>query len=199
MSENTAKGSNVVIMKDGRSVDFGLRGKLKKSVEILGAGAERIIKLTIDAVNGDTHVVQLGSNDPLFFELAAHGLSQKITDAVTKAEDGEDISFGVANQISQIANGVWSQRSTGDAMVRGFADLYEAIRRIKGYEVGTEAAEMLKKNLAAKSEDEIKNYKSNPQIKAILADIAAEKAAVRAAKLAAATPLAATADDLVDL
>jgi len=169
-------------MKDGRQVDFGVRGKLKKNIEIVGEGVSRLIKLTIDVVNGDTHVLEFNADHPLFFELAAHGASQKITDSVTKAEDGDDISICVANQIEKLNNGNWSQRSSGDSLIRGFADLYEAIRRIKGYEVDSVEALKLRRVLAEKPEAELKNYKSNPNIKVFIAQIQSEKALAKAAK-----------------
>lgn len=196
----TSKSSVVVIMKDGRKVDFGVRGKLKKTVEFIGEGTERVAKLVIDVINGDTFTAEVGFSDALLLELAAHGLSQKITDSLVKADDPDDIAVGVEAQINQIKNGVWSQRASGESVFRGFSDLLEAIRRLKGYEVGSEQAANLKTNLAARSEAEIKNFKSNHQIKAVLATIASEKAAARAAKLSSApAPEADAADALVDL
>ncbi len=177
------KITNVVIMKDGRNVDFGVRGKLKKTITVTGEGADRVATISIDAINGDTHTATINLNHVLLLELAAHGLSQKVTDSVTKTDDADDISFGVCNQITQIENGIWSQRSTGDVVARGFSDLFEAIRRIKGYEVGSLEASTLKTTLTAKSESEIKNYKTNPQIKAIIAQVVSEKAVARAVKL----------------
>jgi len=202
MSENqetavaVAKTSNVITMKDGRTVDFGTRGKLKKNIEVTGEGADRIATISIDALNGDTHTVVINQTHPLLLELAAHGLSQKVTDSVTKTDDGDDISFGVSNQIAQITAGQWSQRTTGEQVARGFSDLLEAIRRIKGYELESAEAAALKASLAVKSEAEIKNYKNNAQIKQIIATIVAEKATARAAKLGA-TPAAEL--DLSDL
>lgn len=191
------KGENVIGMNDGRQVDFGKRGKLKKAIEIIGEGVERVIKLTVDVINGDTHVLLLNAEHPLFWELAAHGASQKITDSVTKAEDGDDISFGVANQIAQLNEGKWSVRAAGENLFRGFADLFEAIRRIKGYEIGSAEAEALKTSLAGASEEKIKNFKSNGQIKAIIAEIVAEKAAARAKKLNAQPVAEGDEDDLL--
>ncbi len=70
-----------------------------------------------------------------------------------------------------------------DILIRGFSDLYEAIRRIKGYEVESDQAIGLKKTLAGKTKDEIKNYRSNPQINAVIAQVVSEKAIARAEKL----------------
>lgn len=180
------KGSKVVTMTDGRQVDFGVRGKLKKSVEILENG----FKVAIDCINGDTHVLEIPNDHSLLLALAAHGASQKITDAITKAEEEEDVSLGVANTIQQLLAGQWSQRTQGESVARGFADFLEAVRRVKvsgnggtGYEVDSPEYATLKKNLLAKSEDEIKSLKANPIVKGLMATIASEKAAARAAKL----------------
>jgi hypothetical protein len=53
--------------------------------------------------------------------------------------------------------------------------------------------------MLAKSEDEIKTYKANQTIKAIISDIQAEKAAARAAKLRGDSVKQAHEDLLADL
>ena len=181
-----ARKTNLIEMKDGRSVEFGQRGKLKKNIEILGEGVNKLVRITVDCINGDTHIIEFKADHPLFFEFAAHGVSQKLTDSITKADDFEDVSFGVSNQIGQLLNGVWTQRSS-EGLVRGFSDLLEALRRIKKYEEGSDEFAALKTALVAKSEADIKLLKTNPGIKAILAQIASEKAVARAAKLAEET------------
>ena len=178
----TAAKTNIVTMKDGREVDFGSRGKLKKTVVFNGEDAERVATLSIDCINGDTHSVSIGSDHPLLFEMAAHGLSQKISDSITKAEAENDVSFGVTNQIDQINSGTWAQRSS-EGMVRGFSDLLEALRRLKGFETNSAEHTGLKTKLAAASEDEFKLYRANNAVKAVLAEIVGEKAIARAAKL----------------
>lgn len=174
--------SNTVTMKDGRSVDFGQRGKIKKQVEITGKGKARTVSISLDCLNGDTHTMSFGMTDPLLMEYAAHGVCQKLADSNTKATDPEDVSFGVARQITQLQEGTWVSRL--DGAVRGFTDLLEALRRIRGYDVGTSEFEQLKNTLAAKDEADIKLIKTNSGIKAILAAIDSEKAIARAEKLA---------------
>lgn len=174
MAEN-----RIVTMKDGREVDFGLRGKLKKTIEISGEGKDRKVNISVDCLNGDTHLMEFNADDPLFFEYAAHGVSQKITDSIIKADD---VSFGVSNQIAQLMSGKWSVRSTSNT-IRGFSDMLEALRRIKKIEVDTEQYETLKVNLAAKEESYFKLMKTNPGVQSVLATISAEKAALRAKKL----------------
>ena len=127
--------------------------------------------------------MEFDSNDPLLFEYAAHGVSQKLTDSITKATNFEEVSFGVSNTITQLKGGKWTIRNT-DGMVRGFNDLLEAVRRIKKFEIDSPEAIALKLTLTNKSENEIKQLKSNAAVKAVLAQIASEKAASKAVRLA---------------
>ena len=175
------KNTNVVTMKDGREVDFGVRGKLKKEIAVVDGG----VTLTIDVKNGDTHSVTLTQDHPLWRELMGYGLSQKITDTVVKADDEDDISLGVERIINQLSNGEWTTRTPGEGLVRGFADLLEAIRRLRNYAEDSAEFAALKATLKAKSDDEIKVLKGNDSVKAIIAVIQSEKAAARAAKLSA--------------
>lgn len=189
-----AKKSNVVVMNDGRSVDFGVRGKLKKTIEFVGEGADAVVKISVDVINGDTHTLEFNASHPLLMTLAAHGASQKITDAITKAEDNDDVSLGVASQIQQLLEGKWSQRPAGEGLAKGFSSLLEAIRRVKSakepgqYEIGSENFARLKANLLSKTEEQIKDFKANQTIKALIAEIESEKAAARAAKLRGGQP-----------
>ena len=112
-SKTAEKSMNMVTMKDGRQVDFGARFKLRKNIKIVGEGASRLIQLSIDVVNGDTHVLEINAEHPLFFELAAYGVSQRISDSLAQIDDGNNVSVRVANQIKKINNGVWSQSSKG--------------------------------------------------------------------------------------
>lgn len=202
-AKTTAKKSNVVTMKDGRQVDFGVRGKLKKTIEIVGAGVDAVVKIAIDVINGDTHTLEFNANHPLLLTLAAHGASQKITDSITKAEEEDDISLGVAQQIQQLLDGKWSQRPVGEGLARGFSTLLEAVRRVKEakepgqFAVGSERFEALKAGLLKKTEEQLKEYKANPTIKAVMADIELEKAQARSAKLKAAQPAETSAEDLL--
>lgn len=184
----TEKGQNVVTMADGRQVDFGKRGKQKATVDILGEGADRQVKVSVDVLNGDTHSITVGLNHPVVFELLGYGIKQKISDSTANADDPEDVSLAVQQVIDQLNEGKWSQRAGGDGMVRGMADLYEAYMTIKGLvdENGkpVDPEGKLKKRLMSQSEADIKSLRNIPQIKVKIAEIQARKAAERAAKLA---------------
>jgi hypothetical protein len=197
MNTEAKKVSNVVVMKDGREVDFGVRGKLKKEITIDGS----VVTTKIDAVNGDSFTFTADMNSHvLAIQLFANGISQKLSDSVVKAgDDPEDIAAAVERTIQQLNDGIWTQRATSEGLVRGFAELYEAIRRVKNYVVGSAEHAALKTSLLGKSEEELKAYKSNKLIKAVLADIAAEKAAARAAKLATSSDESSDADGLEGL
>lgn len=192
------KESNVVEMKDGRTVDFGVRGKKKTDIQVTETG----VKLVFDVVNGDTHVAEFEvpacEGNPLLKELFAYGVSQKITDSVVKEKDEDDISLGIQSMIAQLQKGIWSQRTPSEGIARGLADLIEAMCRLKGYAPGSEQSQAVKDKLLVENEDTIKMYKSNPAIKAVMADIAAEKAAARAAKLRGSDSEETSLDDLLN-
>ena len=193
------KETNVVEMKDGRSVDFGVRGKKKTDIQITETG----VKLIFDVINGDTHEVEFEvpavASNPLLKELFAYGVSQKITDSVVKEKDEDDISLGIQRMIDQLVSGVWTTRVAGEGIARGLADLIEALRRMKGFAVGSPEADNLKAKIVAKSEEELAVWKTNPAIKAVIAEIQAEKAAAKLAKLKGAASEESTDDLLAGL
>ncbi len=168
----------IVKMTDGRSVDFGLRGKLKKSVTIQNG----VITLTFDCVNGDVHYMTIDSEHPLFLELAAYGAGQKVSESIAKAHNPEDISSLVIDQINRLDSGEWNVR--GERLFRGFNDLLEAVRRVKGYERNSPEFSDLRRILLTKNTEQIKEIKANPRIKSELVLIRSEKAAKKAAELA---------------
>jgi hypothetical protein len=191
--------NNIVTMKDGRELDFGVRGKKKAEITHTDTG----VKVQFDVINGDTHEVEFEvpycENTPLLKEIFAYGLVQKVSDTGVKADDADDISLAIQQMIGQLKAGIWTQRTSGEALTRGMSDLIEAIRRIKGYAISSPEADSLKAAMLAKSEDEIKTYKANQTIKAIISDIQAEKAAARAAKLRDDSVKQAHEDLLADL
>jgi hypothetical protein len=199
-NENTngaAPVGNVVTMKDGRPVDFGKRGKQKAHVTILGEGAERRVIVSFDVPNGDTHQIEVGLDHVLVAELLGYGIKQKIADTLTGADDPDDISLAIERAISQLNEGKWSQRSSEGSSIRGFADLYEAYLTVKGI---TDPEGEYKRKLLAQPEEVIKTLRNNTQIKAVMANITARKAAERAAKLAGANASNSNATEgLIDL
>lgn len=188
-----AEVTNVVNMKDGRQVDFGKRGKQKSDYEISGEGKKRQVKVRFDIPNGDTHNITVGFDHPLVCELIGYGLKQKVADSLANADDPDDISLAVEKSINQLNEGKWSVRTgTDSGLPRGFADLYQAYLEIRGItdEDGTH-----KRRLMEADETLLKQIKNHAAIKAVLARIAAEKAAAKAQKLNATAP---ADDDLPD-
>ena len=176
-----AEVTNVVKMKNGREVDFGKRGKQKSAYEITGEGKKRVVKVVFDILNGDTHQITVGFDHPLVCELIGYGLKQKVADSLANAEDPDDISLATERVINQLNEGKWSVRTASDvAGIRGFADLYQAYLKVRGItdEDGTH-----KRRLMEADETLLKQIKNHAAIKAILARIAAEKAAAKAQKL----------------
>lgn len=105
-------------------------------------------------------------------QLAMHGASQKIGDsfAGVKGNFGEGVS-NAQETIDQLYLGVWKAAREDDARPR-LAELAEAIARIK--QVPIEAAT---KAVEAGNDDQRKAWRSNAKVKAIIAQIRAEKAA----------------------
>lgn len=105
-------------------------------------------------------------------QLMLHGISQKVGDsfAGVKGNFAEGIQ-NAQDTIDQLLAGVWKADREGDARPR-LAELAEAIARIK--QVPLEAAT---KAVEAGTDDQRKGWRSNSKVKAVIAQIRAEKAA----------------------
>ena len=174
--------SNVVKMEDGREVDFGLRGKLKKVMEVYEENGVKTIKLTVDTTKGSTHQMLMSIDNPIFYQLAGHGASQKVTDSIGKLTDPVEIDECVQAQMETMMKGVWTVKPQGASM-RGFTDLLEAVRRLKNYVKDSEEYKDMRQALIGKSQEELNSLKSNKAIQRITAVILAEKAAIKAEML----------------
>ena len=105
-------------------------------------------------------------------QLMLHGVSQKVGDsfAGVKGNFVEGIT-NAQSTIDQLYAGVWLADREGDARPR-LAELAEAIARIK--QVPLEAAT---KAVEAGTDDQRKAWRSNAKVKAVIAQVRAEKAA----------------------
>jgi hypothetical protein len=180
-----AEITNIVTMKDGRQVDFGKRGKQKSAYAILGEGKKRVVKVVFDMLNGDTHQISVGFDHPLVCELIGYGLKQKVADSLANAEEPDDISMATEKVVNQLNEGKWSVRTAADGGGRGFADLYQAYLEVRGI---TDEDGVHKRRLMEADPDLLKQIKNNAVVRAILARIAAEKAAAKAQKLNSESP-----------
>lgn len=125
---------------------------------------------------GNGRSIEVDSNsfpEEIRKQLMLHGIAQKLGDSYAGAKG--DYSTAIQNVediIEQLRAGVWrAARGEGDARPR-LAELAEAIARIKGaaLEAATAAVEKA-------TDDQRKQWRSNAKVKAVIAQIRAEKAA----------------------
>lgn len=105
-------------------------------------------------------------------QLMLHGASQKIGDsfAGVKGNYAEGIQ-NAEDTIEQLYAGVWKAAREDDARPR-LAELAEAISRIKGVPLEAATAAVEKG-----TDDQRKTWRSNAKVKAVIAQLRAEKAA----------------------
>lgn len=105
-------------------------------------------------------------------QLALHGASQKIGDSYAGVKG--NFAEGVANAkdvVEQLYAGVWRASREDDARPR-LAELAAAIARIKGVPLESATAAVEKG-----TDEQRKTWRSNAKVKAVIAQIRAEKAA----------------------
>lgn len=109
--------------------------------------------------------------------LALHGLSQKLGDSYASVKG----DVGLAEQkfdavLKQLMNGEWAAKREGEGASK-VTELAEAIARIKNVPI-----EKANAAVAQATDEQIKGWKANASVKAVIAQIRAEKAQARAAK-----------------
>lgn len=126
--------------------------------------------------------------------LALHGLSQKLGDsyASVKGDVGEAKKKFEA-VLNQLINGEWKKAREGGEGGAKVTELAEAIARYKGADI-----EKANAVVAKASAEQQKQWKANPKIKALIAEIRAEKAAKRAAEAEAKAGQQPASDDGLD-
>lgn len=113
-------------------------------------------------------------------QLALHGLSQKLGDSYASVKGDVTKAFENASAVlSELKAGNFTKaRAAGEGEGKArVGELAEAIARFKGVEVAAAAAAVAKA-----SEEQVKAWRGNAKLKAIIATIRAEKAAAKAAK-----------------
>lgn len=151
-----------------------------------GAGAEpKKVKFCDKEYDMDTGVVSFafGNGKALEFDLnkvsddvrkqlALHGASQKIGDSFAGVKGNyAEGTQNAQDTIDQLYAGVWKAAREDDARPR-LAELAEAIARIKGVELDKATAAVEKA-----TDDQRKQWRSNAKVKAVIAQLRAEKAA----------------------
>lgn len=124
MSEN-----RTVDMKDGRKVTFGEKQKMAKDYGVTDGGQ---VFVQIDFDNGETVRLEIDPTSATGLQAAGHGLSQKLGDAASGADNTNDAFEAVLEVASRVANGEWTKnRSTGDGTsAKGASELVEALVKV---------------------------------------------------------------------
>lgn len=109
--------------------------------------------------------------------LALHGLAQKLGDsyASVKGNVGDAIKKFDA-VLAQLTSGEWAAKREGEGSSK-VTELAEAIARIKNVSV-----EIANAAVAKATDDQVKGWKANSTVKAVIAQIRAEKAQKRLEK-----------------
>lgn len=128
--------------------------------------------------DGTSHEVALSDlPQEIQLNLALHGLSQKLGDSYASVKgDVNAAKEKFAATLKQLLAGEWAAKREGEGSSK-VTELAEAIARIKGVEVSVANAAVGKA-----TDDQIKGWKANAKVKAVIAEIRAEKAAKRASK-----------------
>jgi len=106
-------------------------------------------------------------------QLMLHGASQKIGDSYAGAKGNYAEAIQAATDVvEQLLGGIWrAARGEGDAKPR-LAELAEAIARIKSVSIEAATAAVEKG-----TDEQRKQWRSNAKVKAVIAQVRAEKAA----------------------
>ena len=199
MAENTktARARRIFVSADGTQSRSSTSDWVELRFEILGAERDENNR----AVAVDTVVVTPETMKEVWHAAAGTGCSEHITNAYANvpklAEQygmkehktrgfADVVKLAIESMIEDMANGIWVEAKEG---VGNLSTLVEAILRTYR-EVGQEIADEVatRKSLIAHLQDEkaAKDARGNPIVKKHLAAVEAERAAKRAAKLAAA-------------
>lgn len=146
-----------------------------------------------DGAKADVELESLPSN--IVTLLALHGLSQKLGDSYASVKgDVAAAKTKFEAVLTQLQSGEWKKaRESGEGGAK-VTELAEAIAQFKGA-----ALEKANAVVAKASPEQIKQWRANAKIKAIIAQIRAKKAAERAAKADQQAEGAATDDELESL
>ena len=123
--------ARTVNMKDGRTLSFGEKQKMSKDYGVTDAG---LVYCQIDFDNGETVRLEIDPTSPTGLQAAGHGLSQKLGDAASGADNTNDAFEAVLEVASRVSNGEWTKsRATGDGTsAKGASELVEALVKVLG-------------------------------------------------------------------
>lgn len=171
MPDDTATASkpktekNPVTMSDGSTVEFNKKQKLVKTSTIDEAGN---ISVRLDFSNGQTRNFQPRSD--LLARFAAHGIEQKLGDAIAGETDVNDAVESVDDLIGRLNNGEWNITRAAGAF-SGTSVLIQALVEVSGKSV-----EDIRAFLANKSQAEKIALRRSDKLRSTIERLEAEKA-----------------------
>lgn len=185
-TETSAKPKREVVkvqMQDGRTVEFGTKQKLDKTIIKADGSAwssedsdDQVYAVRFDFSNGQTRTRVLDTY-PLTRRLKAHGISQKEGDEAAGTESIDDIVYDIDTLSERLARAVWSEKREGG--VAGVSILATALVEATG-----KTMEEIREYLSAlkPAEKEILKAPGSP-IKPIIDRLQQEKASKSSADL----------------
>jgi len=169
-----------IAMKDGRTVEFGENQKMIKDYGVRATG---LVFCQIDFDNGETVVSEVDPTSPTGLAALGHGLSQKLGDSASGAENTNDAFESVLEVAARIAQGEWNKnRSTGDGTsAKGASELVEAMVIVLGKDKETVRAILAQLKQADKM-----GLRKTPKVAAAIERIRASRGPSKAEKEKAA-------------
>ncbi len=160
-----------VNMEDGRVVEFNAKQRISKETQVNPDGS---ILARFDFKNGAVRTFTIDPTAALFSKFAAHGIEQKIGDAIAGEKDDDDALISVDELIARLNSGDWTiGRQAGSNA--GASILLKAIIELKKAETPEEVTKV-REWLAGKSQAEKLALRKNGAIAPIIARLEADKA-----------------------
>lgn len=160
----------IVVMTDGREVEFAGKRRLVKSANISDNGFD--VEVRLDFINGETRSFSMEASDKLFSRFAAHGMLQKLGDEVAGLDDVDDQVLAIDELIDRLSKGEWGaerSRGEGNAMA-GLSVLAKALVQVSG-----KTPEAVREFLKGKSNAEKLALRENAALKPVIAELEAKK------------------------
>jgi hypothetical protein len=154
-----------VTMSDGSTVEFNKKQKLVKTSTINDDGT---VSLRMDFANGEVRNFTAPSN--LLLRFAAHGMEQKLGDAIAGESDIGDAVLAVDDLLTRLNNGEWNITRSAGAFA-GTSILIQALVEASGKTV-----EEIKAFLANKTQAEKLALRRSEKLKPIIDRLEADKA-----------------------
>lgn len=185
-----------VKMIDGRTVEFGAKQRIIKTL----TKVDGVCSVQLDFVNGETRTYMFDETDPLLFQLALHGASQKIGDSASGIEDLDDAVAAVDATIAQLQAGNWTAERAAGSGFGGASIVVRAVAEVTG-KTPAEVSKIIEAKLATYAAQGkpitrqalYATFRApGTKTAAVIARLTAERDAKKTAKLGAVT-----ADDLL--